>query len=223
MSTDPSPQAVSAGFRAPGPPEAGGAEARRRVSSGGAIAVADGCATRLDETAWCRWWRDLIVERYRIDRFDAFVPLPFADCPWELRVALGRVVEQSMADLSGRPITTQLVIEALGVAGFGRVRDLVPDARRVALVRAGWSNDPWPGDDDLRLGVLGSVADALLHEVPPTSSVAVDLRTDPSGTDVASPVSATVLAATRSAVFAYARHVEDLARRSRDVARSYQF
>src|SRR5512134_1956148 len=114
MSTDPSPLAVSAGIGAPGPPASAGSEGG--VTAAGSPVAVDRGAPCLDEDTWCRWWRDLIVERYRFDRFDAFVPLPTADCPWELRVALGRVVEQSMAEVSGPSMTTQLVIEALDVA-----------------------------------------------------------------------------------------------------------
>jgi len=217
MSLDPSPPAVSAGFRALGNADA----ASPGAAGDGASPDGPGSGpTRFDDVAWGRWWRDLIIERYRFDRFDAFVPLPAEGCSWRLRVALGRVVEQSMAAVSGPSITTQLVAEALAATGFGRVGDLAPDARRVALHRSGWCSDPWPGADELRLGVLGTVADALLREVPPVARD-LDLR---SGSDtVATPASATVLAATRSAVFAYARHVEAQARRSRDVAKSYQF
>ena len=122
-------------------------------------------------------------------------------------------------------MTTQLVVEALDAAGFGRVRRPHPDARRTALVRSGWWADPWPAEDALRLGILGSVADALLREVPPTAPL--DLRTvaarRAATTVPAITATATVLAATRAAVLAYAGHVERLAVRSHDAARSLQF
>jgi hypothetical protein len=226
MSTDQSPLAVPAPFgapdlRSPRPGVVPGPDAPAPRDEEPAV-VRERATVGLDETAWCRWWRDLIVERYRVDRFEAFVPLPADACPWAMRVALGRLVEQSMVDIAGPSMATQLVVEAIEFAGFGRVRDLAPDARRVALVRAGWWSDPWAGDDDLRLAVLGTVADALLREVPPTD-LAVDLRAEPPGPDAASLVASTVRAAARRAVFAYAGHVEGLASRSRDTARSYQF
>jgi hypothetical protein len=221
MSPDPSPLATSARGRAPhGERAADGTDG----TGGRPTAVATAC---LDESRWSGWWRDLVVERYRFDRFDAFLPLSPTGCTWAQRVALGRVVDQAMADVHGPSITTQLVVEALDAAGFGRVRDLAPDARRTALVRSGWWADPWPADDALRLGVLGSVADALLREVPPTAPI--DLRpssvTGATGATSAPPITATatVLAATRAAVLAYAGHVERLAERSRDAARSLQF
>jgi hypothetical protein len=226
MSTDPSPLAVSARFGAPTRTDGGPGDARAPEPAGPPATALVPAAGPPDPSAWSRWWRDLIVERYRVDRFDAFVPLPDADCTWEQRVALGRLVEHAMADVQGPSMTTQLVIDALDAAGFGRVRDLVPDDRRTALVRAGWWADPWPADDSLRLGVLGSVADALLQVVPETPAE-LDLR---AGADGAAPegdpfpvVQETVLRATRSAVLAYARHVEALAVRSRLAARSLQF
>ena len=222
MSPDPSPLAASARGRAPrgdlATARTGGA------GSGSSVVTATPC---LDESMWSGWWRDLVVERYRFDRFDAFLPLSPTGCTWAQRVALGRVVDEAMAGVHGPSITTQLVVEALDAAGFGRVRDLMPDARRTALVRSGWWADPWPADDALRLGVLGSVADALLREVPPTAPD--DLRPDsvPAATGASNALaitaSATVLAATRAAVLAYAGHVERLAVRSRDAARSLQF
>ena len=222
MSSDPSPLAVPAGSGAP-------TRSYERLDSGPGDAgrpAADPCERRsiaVDEAVWYPWWRDLIVERHREDRFDAFVPLPVDGCTWEHRVALGRVVEHSMAGLHGPSSATQLVVDALDAAGFGRVHDLEPDARRSAMVRAGWRNDPWRGDDDLRLGVLGSVADALLREVPPTSA-ALDLRRDSGdATAVTTPLVPLVQAATRAAVLAYARHVERLAIRSRTSATSLQF
>lgn len=232
MSLEPFPLAVTARSGAPGSSSGRVASdgSRRRRATGpsvgrtGAGVAAPGAPgsgpVSLDESAWCRWWRDLIVERYRFERFDAFVPLPGECCPWERRVALGRVVEQSMAAVLRPTMTTQLVVEALDAAGFGRVHDLAPDARRVALVRSGWWGDPWPGDDDLRLAVLGTVADALLQEVPPSST---DVDRGGDGSDPGARVSSIVRAAACDAVLAYACHVEQLAARSRTVVRSLQF
>lgn len=214
MSPDPSPLAITARARS-----AGSARHDDQATSGDPVVAATPC---LDESVWGGWWRDLVVERYRVDRFDAFVPLPSTGCSWSQRVALGRLVDAAMGEVHGPAMTTQLVAEALAVAGFGQVRDLTPDARRTALVRSGWWSDPWPAEDDLRLGVLGSVADALLRKVPPSSSPDQPSlgRSDAPGGVTASE---TVVAATRAAVLAYAGHVERLAVRSLDATRSLQF
>jgi hypothetical protein len=173
---------------------------------------------RLDHASWCRWWRDLIVERYRDAAFDAVVPLvDRAVCSWTERVVLGRLVEASLAPAFGPSPTSSLVADALAASGFGQPGLLAraPEVRAADHLRS-WA-PPRPGDEELRLGILGTVADALLAEVPPVVDVdlrgsghrAGDRRTG--GGEDASHLEALIVGATRAAVLAYARHVEDLA------------
>jgi hypothetical protein len=117
---------------------------------------------------WCRWWIDLLVERYTFPLFEELRRLPEPHpCPWEPRVALGADVEAALERTSGPGAAEPLVTAALEAAGLeemaGHVRPLAGDDDR-HRERMGTLLDV----TELRRGVLGSVADALLRDLPPT-------------------------------------------------------
>lgn len=198
------------------------------------IAVGDRPTSRLDGSRWCGWWRDLIVERYRVAFFDQLVPLPGADrCPWAIRVGLGRAVERSLVGVYGPDVTARLVADALDLAGFGVPAGLTATGGPGPWAELGDGTSTGAGDDELRQAVLGSIADALLGEVPPTTGTDLDLcgrgsevadadaDADADAVAVADAViDGVVAAATRDAVLAYARHVEEVATRSLTAARA---
>ena len=160
----------------------------------------------VDEPRWCGWWRDLVIERYRSAPFERALPLAEGgSCPWIDRVRLGRLVDDSLAGVHGAGATARLLADALGASGYGPLSDPTVD-RRSAQRLAPW-NPMRAGDDDLRLGILGTIADALLRRDLPSAGV------DGGVTEV-------IVTATRSAVLAYACHVEALAVRTR---RSVQY
>lgn len=128
---------------------------------------------------WCRWWIDLVLERYQFPLFEEFVPLPEPHpCPWDPRVVLGADVEASLERTFGPGYTDQLVTAALDTADLAEVAEHVrprasDDARGAQRVRS------LVDGVELRRGILGSVADALLRELPPSpEQLAAHLRED---------------------------------------------
>lgn len=225
MSPDPAPPAP-AGETSPRAPEARPADRLAALpttaGSGATGAGAGSRRHRVDESMWCRWWRDLIVERYRLASFDEAVPLPDGDrCAWRSRVALGRVVERSLAGAYGTAATSRLVVDALEAAGFGVAEAILGPATGDLGGATRWATPP-PGDVDLRAGILGTIADALLGALPPTAAGddpgsrrgRAEPGTDGAGDPDAADIDALVRGATRHAVLAYAGHVEHLAERS---------
>jgi len=182
---------------------------------------------RLDGSTWSDWRLDLIVERSRVADFDDVMPLPPATrCPWAARVALGQVVELSLAATYCHSDTSRLVANALEVAGFGVVREVAdaPEGDRAHR----WAS-PRPVAVDVRAAVLGTIADALLRGVTPSTRADVDAdvvvreldRRTPTVPSAVGPdgIEAVVRRATREAVMAYARQVEAVAEGSRHTTR----
>jgi hypothetical protein len=115
---------------------------------------------------WCSIFSVLVFERYRFPLFEEFVPLPVPDphpCPWDLRVVLGQRVDAALTAHRGRGHADDLAIAALELAGFDRLanhlRPLPPDAKRddaASLLQL----------EEFRTGIIGSIADALLRDLP---------------------------------------------------------
>lgn len=113
---------------------------------------------------WCSIFEVLVDIRYRFPLFEEFIPLPDPHpCPWDPRVDLGTSVDAALTALKGRGYTDDLVIGALDLAGVNRLADhLRPqaaDEKRQdprSLLRI----------EELRRGIVGSIADALLRDLP---------------------------------------------------------
>ena len=112
---------------------------------------------------WCLWWIDLIKERYRFPLFEEFRPLPHP-CPWDPRVALGTSVEGALEASLGTGRAEDVVTAALEAAALAEVAALV---RPVATDERAAERAPLAVDPvELRRGILGTVADALLRDLP---------------------------------------------------------
>jgi hypothetical protein len=114
---------------------------------------------------FCTWWIDIVLERYHYPLWEEFVPLPRPHpCPWEPRVALGRVVESALRARHGDGFTTEIAFEALKQIEATQFAELVephaidgePDIRRDTLINVA----------EFRYGIIGSIADALLADLP---------------------------------------------------------
>jgi hypothetical protein len=123
---------------------------------------------------WCRWWIDLVLERYRFPLFEEFRPLPDPHpCPWDPRVALGADVEAALERALGAGAVADIVTAALETADL---------AELAAYVRPLATGDPSADKRtralvdgiELRRGILGSVADALLRDLPPSPDSLAD-------------------------------------------------
>ncbi len=117
---------------------------------------------------WCRWWIDLVLERYRFPLFEEFVPLPDPHpCPWDPRVALGADVDAALERAFGPGFADQLVTAALETADLGElaeyVRPLASDDEHL-----GKRTRTLVDGVELRRGIIGSIADALLRDLPPS-------------------------------------------------------
>lgn len=113
---------------------------------------------------WCRWWYDFVIERYRFPLIEEWRPLPHP-CPWEPRVLLGRLVEDALKVNRGRGLAEEIVTAALETAELEDLAQLVRPTRAEDAARDSKAG-PLISADELRLGVLGSVFDALVRDLP---------------------------------------------------------
>lgn len=120
---------------------------------------------------WCRWWFDIIIERYRFPLIEEWQPLPPHPCPWELRVRLGTLVEDAFKNNRGRGLAEEIATAAIEEAKLedfaGLIRPTRPEA--AAAARA---NDVRQliNADEIRRAVLGSVFDAFVRDLPASPS-----------------------------------------------------
>jgi hypothetical protein len=140
---------------------------------------------------WCRWWIDLVLERYRFPLFEEFVPLPVPDpnpCPWDPRVALGANVDAALERAFGAGFTDQLVTAALETADLAELAEYM---RPLASDDQGLGKRTRTLLDgvELRRGIIGSVADVLLRDLPPSpEQLAKYLRDDHDDEEIARSV-----------------------------------
>jgi hypothetical protein len=114
---------------------------------------------------WCRWWIDIVIERFSEPLFEEWRPLPPHPCPWEPRVELGKRVEYAMDQSRGRGFATELTSETLALTGYRQLAELMRprpgrDANLLRRTRVGINVD------ELRHGILGSIFDAVARELP---------------------------------------------------------
>lgn len=112
---------------------------------------------------WCFWWVWFLIELFREPLIEEWQPLPPHPCPWEPRLQLGALVESSFAANRGNGFATELAAEALTLAGLGPIAALVrPELATNGDKERGTLIDP----AELRQGVVGSVFDALVRNLP---------------------------------------------------------
>jgi hypothetical protein len=115
---------------------------------------------------WCITFYDFVTDRYRFPLFEEFRPLPHP-CPWDPRVRLGAIVDESFTARKGRGHTDDLAIAALELSGFDQLAEHLRPR----------STDEKPHDEtslirleEFRRGIIGSIADVLLRELPDNPS-----------------------------------------------------
>lgn len=112
---------------------------------------------------------DLIVERYRFPLVEEWRPLPPHPCPWEPRVRLGALVEAALEVNRGRGFAAEIATAVFEAAGFEEFAELVRPVRAEDAARAD-SLRQLVSAEQLRLGVLGSVFDAVARHLPANPS-----------------------------------------------------
>ena len=151
---------------------------------------------------WCLRWIILLLERYLYPLREEFVPLPHP-CPWDPRVALGRTIEAALEARHGSGAAYELVDDALRQADLAHLAD---------VARAGVDQEREPvlvDRHELRQGILGSIADELLSELPwnPYEVGEIDDHDD-------DEIHARVLRTVRSAADVAADHYRGAAKRT---------
>lgn len=163
---------------------------------------------------WCFRWIWFVIERYRYPLFEEFVPLPHP-CPWDPRVDLGRIVESAFRTRHGHGSTWELVTDALVDADLPQLVELVrPRSADAQRDRGGRDRErTLVNVDELRQGILGSIADALLRDLPQNPLELSGRATDHDD----KAIQATVVKAVREAVDVAAEHFGAAAKRTLDL------
>jgi len=118
---------------------------------------------------WCIWWYYILEERYRFPLFEEWEPLPPHPCPWEPRVKLGIRVEDALKENRGRGFAEEIVTAAMESANLEDLAGLVRPT--LAEEKARTENQRHLiNADELRRGVLGSIFDALVRDLPDNPS-----------------------------------------------------
>ena len=154
------------------------------------------------DRVWCLRWIMLVLERYLYPLREELVPLPHP-CPWDPRVALGATVEAALEARHGIGVTYDLVGDALRQADLAGLADLV----RPGSVDG--DERPLIDPQELRQGFLGTIADALLGELPwnPAEIGEIDDHDDDG-------IRTRILDATREAAEVAAKHYRSAADRT---------
>ncbi len=116
---------------------------------------------------WCIYWIYLLIERYRFPLIEEWEPLPPHPCPWDPRVRLGTLVEDALRINRGIGFAEEIVTAALEAGKIEDFAGLVRPARAETMARNNLRQN-LVNADDLRRGVLGSVFDALVRDLPPS-------------------------------------------------------
>lgn len=101
---------------------------------------------------WCRWWLDLVLERYRFPLIEEWEPLPHP-APWERLVQAGALVQEALDRAQGAGTAAEMVADLIGgdlsqrLFAVGKERHLMP-----AL--------------ELRQGLLGAAMEVVARELP---------------------------------------------------------
>ncbi|HEY9405141.1 MAG TPA: hypothetical protein VIQ24_20990 [Pyrinomonadaceae bacterium] len=115
---------------------------------------------------WCIIWIDLLIERYRFPLIEEWFPLPPHPCPWDPRVRLGTLVEDALRINRGLGFAEEIVTAALEDARLEDLASLVRPERAETLARSANLRQNLINQDELRRGVLGSIFDALVRDLP---------------------------------------------------------
>ena len=106
----------------------------------------------------CRWWLDLVLERYRFPLIEEWRPLPHP-CPWDPLVEAGMLVHEALDTAHGRGAATELVND-LFTGEFqeigSRLFSASVDEKERHLISA----------QEMRWAVLGAVMDMVFRELP---------------------------------------------------------
>lgn len=115
---------------------------------------------------WCIIWIYLLIERYRFPLFEEWEPLPPHPCPWDPRVRLGALVEDALRINRGVGFAEEIATSALEIAKVEDFAGLVRPARAETMARDANLQQTLLNPDELRRGVLGSIFDALVRDLP---------------------------------------------------------
>ena len=144
------------------------------------------------------------------------MPLPDPHpCPWDPRVKLGRIIEDALNASQGRGVIDDLVADALDLADLPAIGDLVRPARAEDEKLREVRGSVMVNADEVRLGVIGSIADALLRDLPSANDPELEVYLEKYAAEHDDgAIEKKIVVATREAIDAYGEHVEELASRT---------
>lgn len=115
----------------------------------------------------CVRFIELLIERYRMPLVEELRPLPSPSSLWEPRVQAGAVVEGALNANRGRGFAEEIATTALEMARLGEFADLV---RPVPAEDVADNSGQLISAGELRRGVLGSIFDAFVRNLPSNPS-----------------------------------------------------